>query len=75
MMFLNTPTFPLLGGSGPENVTTAAPEKRAGGTSPAAETGMRTTTGSAAGRGTAIARETATETVKERESESIGTAR
>lgn len=65
----------LEGGSGPESVTTAAPEKRAGATSPAAGIVMRTTTGSAAGRGTATVRGTATGIAKERGRGSIGTAR
>lgn len=63
------------GESAPENETTAGPEKRVDGTSPVAVIGMRTITGNAAGRGTATARGTVTETARERGRGSIDTAR
>ena len=61
----------LPGESAPENVTTAAPEKRADATSPAVATGTRTITENAAESATAIAREIVIETGKERDRERV----
>ncbi|TDG96685.1 hypothetical protein EPR50_G00231460 [Perca flavescens] len=61
-------TVPLPGENVPGNETTAALEKRAGVTSPAVVTGMRTITENAAGSGTVIGRGTVTETGRGRES-------
>lgn len=59
----------------PGNATTAAPEKRAGDTNPAVETGTRIITESAAGSATATARGTGIETGKGSERGSTGTAK
>ncbi len=71
----NNSSLCLLGESVPGNETTAVPEKRADATNLAAAIGMRTITENAAGNGTATARGTATETVRERGKGSTGTAR
>lgn len=67
-------TVPPPGESVPGNETTAAPEKRADGTSPAVVTDMRTITENAAGSGTAIVRGTGTATAREKGRGSTDTA-